>query len=115
VNWSPEDWVRLGTALRIARQHGGLSQVEVAERAEVSLGSVQTAEAGKPPRTRMPYTLAPIARTLGWPAGAVEAVLNGDAPPPAEDPAQLAQRIQRLNPKQRAALVSVLEAFEAST
>jgi hypothetical protein len=53
----------------------------VAEKADVSTKSVQDAEAGKVPKSRMPYTLAPIAMALGWPGGAVDAVLEGAEPP----------------------------------
>jgi transcriptional regulator with XRE-family HTH domain len=81
MNRDPKAWARLGHALRQARLTGGLSQAEVAEQAAVSTASVQTAESGVVPKARMPYTLAPIARVLGWPPGAVEAVLNGAEPP----------------------------------
>jgi transcriptional regulator with XRE-family HTH domain len=108
-----QDWPRLGAALRIARQHRGLSQEEVAEAARVSIASVQAAEAGKAPRARMPYTLAPIARALGWPAGAVEEVLRGGRAPGMDEAADLAKRIERLTPKQRAAIAALLEAFES--
>jgi hypothetical protein len=43
--------------------------------------SVQDAEAGTVPKSRMPYTLGRIASALGWPEGAVDAVLEGAAPP----------------------------------
>lgn len=33
------------------------------------------------PKSRMPYTLAPIAKSLGWPVGAVDSVLDGGEPP----------------------------------
>jgi transcriptional regulator with XRE-family HTH domain len=114
MNGSPEDWARLGAALRAARQYRGFSQGEVAEQAQVSLVSVQNAEAGRPPRARMPYTLAPTARVLGWPAGTVDEVLRGGPVPSVDEAANLVQRIQRLTPKQRAAITALLEAFEAS-
>lgn len=77
----PDAWARLGRALRAARERQGLSQAELAERAAVSTKSVQDAEAGRVPKRRMPYTLAPIAKALGWPSGAVDAVLAGAEPP----------------------------------
>jgi hypothetical protein len=43
--------------------------------------AVQDAEAGTVPKARMPYTLGRIASALGWPEGAVDAVLEGAAPP----------------------------------
>jgi DNA-binding XRE family transcriptional regulator len=59
----------------------GMDQKELAARAGVSLGSVQNAEAGAVPKARMPYTVPAIAAALGWPAGTVDAVLEGAEPP----------------------------------
>ncbi|WP_432158112.1 helix-turn-helix transcriptional regulator [Streptomyces sp. bgisy153] len=81
MNRDPDAWARLGRALRESRERRGLTQEEVAERADVSKKSVQEAEAGKVPKSRMPYTLAPIAAALSWPAGAVDSVLDGGEPP----------------------------------
>lgn len=80
-DWNPEAWARLGRALREARERAGLTQGELAEAAGVSKKSVGDAEAGKVPRSRMPYTLAQIAKALDWPSGAVERVLDGGDPP----------------------------------
>jgi DNA-binding transcriptional regulator YiaG len=112
VNWSAGDWARLGNALRIERQHRGLSQDDLAREAQVSTGSVQAVEAGKAPKSRMPYTVAPIARALGWPAGTVESVLGGEAAPVSPEAIALARRIERLSQKQRAAVLGIIDAFE---
>lgn len=77
----PDTWSRLGGALRESRERQGLTQDELAVKAGVSTKSVQDAEAGKVPKSRMPYTLAPIAKALGWPAGAVDSMLAGGEPP----------------------------------
>ncbi|MFC8583501.1 helix-turn-helix domain-containing protein [Streptomyces sp. NPDC057217] len=81
MNRDPEVWARLGQALANTRQARGLRQEDVAEQADVSLKSVQSAEAGVVPKARMPYTVPAIARALGWPDGAVDTVLDGGAPP----------------------------------
>ena len=81
MNRDPKAWARLGRALRSAREHRGLTQQELGELAGTSGRSVQDAEAGKVPQARMPYTLGKIASALGWPEGAVDAVLEGAAPP----------------------------------
>jgi transcriptional regulator with XRE-family HTH domain len=81
MNRDPKMWARLGQALKQSRLARGLSQGQLAEMADVSTASVQTAEAGKAPRSRMPYTIGPVARVLGWPDGAIEAVLDGAEPP----------------------------------
>jgi transcriptional regulator with XRE-family HTH domain len=81
MNRDPNAWARLGRALRSAREHRGLTQQELGEMAGTSGRSVQDAEAGQVPKSRMPYTLGRIASALGWPEGAVTAVLDGEAPP----------------------------------
>lgn len=81
MNRDPEMWARLGQALTAARQVQNLTQEALATRAGVSLTSVKSAETGVVPKARMPYTLLAIARTLGWPEGSVDAVLDGAAPP----------------------------------
>lgn len=81
MNRDPQAWARLGRALKQAREHLGISQDDLANQADVSTASVQSAEYGKPPKGRMPYTLAKIARALSWPAGAIDAVLDGEEPP----------------------------------
>lgn len=81
TNRDPEAWARLGSALRAARETRQWTQEELAQKAKVSSRAVQEAERGRPPRGRMPYTLTPIARELGWPAGSVDAVLSGQPAP----------------------------------
>lgn len=81
MNRDPDAWVRLGRALREARERKGLSQGEVAKLASVAIKSVQSAEAGTVPKSRMPQSLAPIAQAVGWPAGSVASVLAGGEPP----------------------------------
>lgn len=77
-------WGRLATAIRKAREARGLTQPELAIRADVSEGSVQNLEGGKP-RTRMPQTLAKIEPHLGWAAGSGRIILDGGDPAPVSD------------------------------
>ena len=79
MNRDPHAWARLGQAIAAARQAQRLTQSELADRADVSTGAVQRAEAGKVPKARMPITLHPIANALGWPSTAIDAVLDGGA------------------------------------
>lgn len=81
MNRDPKAWARLGQAIAQARRAQGLSQGDLADRANVSIGSVQSAEAGNVPKARMPYTVPAIAKAVGWPPGSVEAVLDGAEPP----------------------------------
>lgn len=81
MNRDPQSWARLGRALRTAREHRGLTQQELGELAGTSARSVQEAEGGAVPKSRMPYTIGRIASALGWPEGSVDAVLDGSPPP----------------------------------
>lgn len=117
MNWSADDWARLGRALRADRHHLGLSQQELGEQAGTSGRSVQEAEAGKVPKARMPYTVPAIARTLGWPAGKVEEILNGTAALDTlvrsrAEALVLAERLLQLTTEQRAAVLALLDAFD---
>jgi len=81
MNRDPQSWARLGRALRTAREHRGLTQQELGELAGTSARSVQEAEGGAVPKSRMPYTIGRIASALSWPEGSVDAVLDGSPPP----------------------------------
>jgi transcriptional regulator with XRE-family HTH domain len=72
-------WAELAAAIRSAREARGLSQVDLAELAGISEGSVQNLESGKP-RNRMPQTLTKIEPHLGWAAGSGRAILDGGEP-----------------------------------
>ncbi|ONI48675.1 MULTISPECIES: helix-turn-helix domain-containing protein [unclassified Streptomyces] len=80
MNRDPLAWARLGQKLKQARLARGLKQSDIATEADVSLASVQSAEAGTVPKSRMPITLPPIAAALGWKQGSVDAVLDGGEP-----------------------------------
>ncbi|MEU0102438.1 helix-turn-helix transcriptional regulator [Streptomyces sp. NPDC006267] len=80
MNRDPHAWARLGQKLKATRLARGLKQSDIAEEASVSLASVQSAEAGTMPKSRMPITLPPIAAALGWRQGSVDAVLDGGEP-----------------------------------
>lgn len=81
MNRDPHSWARLGQAIAAARKAQSLTQGDLADRAGVSLGAVQRAEAGASPKARMPPTLHPIARALCWPDSAIDSVLDGGDPP----------------------------------
>lgn len=78
-------WAALGSAIRAAREARGLTQPQLAELADVSEGSVQNLEAGKP-RARMPQTLPKIEPHLGWEVGSGRLILDGGKPVLATDP-----------------------------
>jgi DNA-binding XRE family transcriptional regulator len=73
------DWARLGRAFAAARKSAGLTQAALAERIGVTRTTVQAIERGvgadKPTGTMRSY-----ARFVGWPDGAIEAVLAGGDP-----------------------------------
>lgn len=73
-----EAWVRLGDAIAHRRYRLGLTQDQVAERAEVSTGTIRHLENGG--KGRM-LTLPKIDGALGWVRGAgCVAVLDGEEP-----------------------------------
>lgn len=81
MNRDPHAWARLAKALASTRKAEGMRQEDLAEKAGVSLGSVQNAESGQPPKARMPQSLYPIVKALGLPDTFVDDVLAGKAPP----------------------------------
>ncbi len=86
MNRDPESWTRLGRAVRSDRQRQGLSRDQLAQQAGVSPKSIQSAEEGRVPRGRWPYTLDAIERGLGWASGSMQAILDGGMPTPEDDP-----------------------------
>ncbi|KUJ65430.1 helix-turn-helix domain-containing protein [Streptosporangium amethystogenes] len=81
MNRDPHAWARLAKAIATKRQAQGLRQEDLAAAAGVSLGSVQNAESGVPPKARMPQSLPPIVKALGLPDTWIDDVLEGKAPP----------------------------------
>ncbi|MEU7066955.1 helix-turn-helix transcriptional regulator [Streptomyces sp. NPDC046161] len=75
------DWERLARAIEEARDAKGLTQVALAEAAEVSESTVQNLESGAT-RKRTPSTLPKIEAALGWAPGSGIAVLAGGDPTP---------------------------------
>ncbi|MFD7661036.1 multiprotein-bridging factor 1 family protein [Streptomyces sp. NPDC059788] len=74
------DWRRLADAIKRARESAGMTQVDLAKRADMSESSVQNLESGLP-RTRIPRTLAKVEEALGWAAGSGVEILDGAAGP----------------------------------
>lgn len=74
---NPEAWVRLGARIRAERERQGMSRKALAERANVSPGSVQSAEKGAVPKGRWPQSLSAIERALGWASDSMRSVLEG--------------------------------------
>ncbi|MGW3298415.1 helix-turn-helix transcriptional regulator [Streptomyces rubiginosohelvolus] len=73
------DWVRLGHAIEAARDAKGMTQVALAEAADVSESTVQNLEAGKE-RKRQPPSVKKVEAALGWAPGSADAVLAGGEP-----------------------------------
>ncbi|KAA6211748.1 helix-turn-helix domain-containing protein [Streptomyces filamentosus] len=77
MNRDPHAWARLGKAIASTRKATGMRQEDLATKAGVSLGSVQNAESGAPPKARMPQSLYPIVKALGLPDTWIDDVLDG--------------------------------------
>ncbi|RAJ54920.1 helix-turn-helix protein [Streptomyces sp. KhCrAH-43] len=75
------DWVRLGHAIEAARDAKGMTQVALAEAADVSESTIQNLEAGKE-RVRQPPSVKKVEAALGWAPGSADAVLTGGEPTP---------------------------------
>ncbi|MGC4925627.1 helix-turn-helix domain-containing protein [Streptomyces sp. DT117] len=75
------DWVRLGHAIEAARDAKGMTQVALAEAADVSESTVQNLESGKA-RVRQPPSVKKVEAALGWAPGSADAVLAGGEPTP---------------------------------
>lgn len=82
-----QDWKRLAEAIRAARKARGWTQSDLAEAAGIGFSSLQRLESGKP-FTRMPPSVAPVERALGWTVGSAELVLVGGDPRSLQDAAQ---------------------------
>jgi transcriptional regulator with XRE-family HTH domain len=104
-------WGRLAVAIRSAREARGLTQVALADLADISEGSVQNLESGDS-RTRIPPSLAKVEPHLGWASGSGRAVLNGGEPtqvPVSEASADLAAAEEKLRRKLPLRIVDELE------
>ncbi|MFE2041639.1 helix-turn-helix domain-containing protein [Streptomyces sp. NPDC059477] len=73
-------WERLGARIRADRERQGLSRKALAERAGVSVGSVQSAEKGIVPKGRWPQSLSAIEKALTWGPDSMRRILQGGDP-----------------------------------
>jgi transcriptional regulator with XRE-family HTH domain len=73
-----EKWVRLGAAVRDAREAKGLTQGELGAR--VGVGNTTIANIERARVARATPTIRAVARELGWKPGSVEAILDGGDP-----------------------------------
>lgn len=78
------DWLRLGRAVRDARNGKGLSQMALGEHSGARRTVIQTIERGHRFQ-RITATLRSVERTLSWGEGSVESVLAGGDPLPSEE------------------------------
>lgn len=79
MKWSPEDWARLGVAIRKSREGLGLSRKKLSEWSGISEKSIQLTEEGRVP-TRWPKSLQALEDALGWTPRSVANVLDGGEP-----------------------------------
>ena len=73
------DWAKLASAIKAAREARGLTQIDLAERAGISEGTIQNLESPEP-RRRIPPSLAKVEPHIGWAAGSGLAILEGGDP-----------------------------------
>jgi transcriptional regulator with XRE-family HTH domain len=79
-----DEWVRLGAAVREAREALGLKQAQLGEAVGVGATTIANIERA---RTRaITSTLRSVARVLGWPSDGIETLLaGGELPAPSDD------------------------------
>src|SRR5690349_6831790 len=77
-------WPELDAAIRAAREARGLRQIDLAELAGVSEGTVQNLEDPDRRPSRMPQSLAKVEPIIGWKVGSGRAILHGGKPEPAD-------------------------------
>lgn len=90
MDWTPDDWARLGTHIRTRREQLGMSRRDLAGTTGISMKRIQFAEEGYVP-ARWPKHLDAIGTGLGWAPGAAAAILNGGLPPSAPPPVDTAR------------------------
>jgi DNA-binding XRE family transcriptional regulator len=79
VHWTPDDWARLGKALKAARRARMLTQPQVAARTDLSPQTVKDIEAGHEYR-KVTRSIRAFAVVVGWTGGSPELVLDGNEP-----------------------------------
>lgn len=73
------DWAKLARAIKAAREARGLTQIDLAERAGVSEGTIQNLESPEP-RRRIPPSLSKVQPHIGWAPNSGLAILEGGEP-----------------------------------
>ena len=86
-------WENLASAVASRRAELGLTQVDVAERGEVSVDMIRNIEhVRRTPKRVKPATARALEYALQWEPGSVETALAGGDPVPASDRARLSPR-----------------------
>lgn len=75
--YSADDWRRLGRLVKRRRELLGLRQEDVAEAAEIAVGTVRNVETGNRARG---VNLGGISRALGWEEQSCHLILEGGDP-----------------------------------
>jgi transcriptional regulator with XRE-family HTH domain len=76
-----QNWTAVAEALRTSRQAMGLTQEELAARAETSRSTIQLLEGGHH-RRRVSRKMLEVAELLGWPDGHLDKLLAGEVTGP---------------------------------
>jgi transcriptional regulator with XRE-family HTH domain len=79
--WPEENWAVLGEQIAKARRAKGWDQPELARQSGNSPNTISNYERGRATRSRrVPSGLVRVARALGWPPDAAQAILAGENP-----------------------------------
>jgi hypothetical protein len=77
-----DDWARLAEYVVTRRAELGITQIQVAQRGQMSLDRVQSIEAVRRQGGYRANTLAALERALQWEYGSIKAILAGGEPTP---------------------------------
>lgn len=80
-----DDWDAVARAIQNRLDETRSTQMEIASRARVSLTTLRELQHNLNPRRRRPQTLSAVSEALGWPAGYLAQVLQGEAAEPHAD------------------------------
>lgn len=80
-----DDWDAVARAIQNRLDETRSTQMDIASRARVSLTTLRELQHNLNPRRRRPQTLSAVSEALGWPAGYLAQVLQGETAQPHAD------------------------------
>lgn len=108
VRVTPRTWAEVGPILKRRREiELGLTQPQLAERADLSVPMIQVLEGGRRD-SFSGVTIGKIARGLAWPSDAIERLLAGERPEDLAAEIDLNSAAAELTPDERRAVLDFI-------